>query len=639
MNSDPLSLGPRDLFAAVSHGANASDLGVAVVETIGAPRVLYANEGLQQLSGYTLEELSSVDLWRFMASDSLVRLQQIYAAIQRGEATPRTIETAIVHKSGERIPVEVRSTAISINGDRAEFAFVLDLRDRKRAEQELRESEARFRRLVESAPDGVMILRGLQVVFANPAAGRVFGVVEAEELDGCSLGTFLVPESADRAARLLQGLMAGALPEESLEFETLRGRFLEASWINVEYEGQPAVLTFARDTTERRAIQARLLQADRLAAVGMLAAGVAHEINNPLSYVLLNLRYLQRQLGKLALVSSEVAKLTQHVEDATHGAERVQTIVRDLRIFARADGDATGPVDLVLVLESALGIADHEIRHRAELRREYTGTVVVSGTRAKLEQVFLNLLMNAAQALETTDSRQNVITVSVSRQGQRAIAVVSDNGPGIPTHQTEKVFEPFFSTKPPGLGTGLGLSICKSIIETFGGRITVSSVPGRTDFRVELAALDEVAPISVASVPASLESPSTARGRLLIVDDETSVASMLARTFETQYAVTTCAAAEEALQVLLHTEFDVVLCDVMMPGMNGMALYDELGHSSPAAQDRFIFMTGGGLLPEVSEFLSRIERPKIEKPFDLAKLTELLEQVALSCACKSSPMR
>ncbi|MEN9581171.1 MAG: hypothetical protein RJA70_4180, partial [Pseudomonadota bacterium] len=389
MHGDPLSLEPRDLFAAVSHGANASELAVVVLSTIGTPRVLYANEGLQQLSGFTLVELSSEDLWHFVAPDSLQRLQDIYAARRQGEVIPRTIETAIIHSGGERIPVEVRSTAISVNGEPAEVAFVLDLRDRKHAEQELRESEARFRRLVESAPDGVMILRGLQVLFANPAAGQIFGAEDAEELIGRSLSSFLVLESGARAERLLSGLMAGSVPNESLEFETNHGRFLEASWINVEYESQPAALTFFRDTTERRAIQARLIQADRLAAVGVLAAGVAHEINNPLSYVLLNLKYLQRQLVKLAQLHPEAGRLIQHVDDATHGAERVQTIVRDLRIFARADEDATGPVDLVAVLESAIGIAEHEIRHRAELRRDYTGSVVVNGTRAKLEQVFL----------------------------------------------------------------------------------------------------------------------------------------------------------------------------------------------------------------------------------------------------------
>ncbi|MEN9580495.1 MAG: hypothetical protein RJA70_3504, partial [Pseudomonadota bacterium] len=220
-----------------------------------------------------------------------------------------------------------------------------------------------------------------------------------------------------------------------------------------------------------------------------------------------------------------------------------------------------------------------------------------------------------------------IIIVSVRRLGAQAIATVSDNGPGIPEEQASKVFEPFFSTKPPGLGTGLGLSICRSIVETFGGRIEVTSVPGHTEFRVQLPAIDETAPLSAATQAFQSELPETLRGRLLIVDDESSVATMLGRIFETQYSIAICTSAEDALTELSSREFDVILCDVMMPGMNGMALYDELQHQAPQARERIVFMTGGALLPEVDEFLSRVGRPRVEKPFDLPKLHSLLLQV------------
>lgn len=626
------------MFAALSHGANAADVGVLVASLTDPPRIVYANSWLQNQFGYELSELADRDLRNLLVPSSRVRLEELYRSLKRGEPIPRTIETEAVHKSGEPIPVECRATPISMNGEPALFTFVFDLSDRKRAEQELRDSEARFRRLIESAPDVVMILRDTRILFANRAAAELFEVSDADVLSGQAFEDYLVPDSFEKAQEHFADTMTGESPSRSVEFQTLGGRYVEARSIRVDFEGQSVALTFARDTTERREIQARLLQADRLAAVGMLAAGVAHEINNPLAYVLLNLRYLQRELPKLASQPDRATALLKHVEDAAHGAERVQTIVRDLRIFARADQDETGPVDLVEALESALLIAEHEIRHRAELRRDYGDVAFVNGSSARLEQVFLNVLMNAAQALEPSDGKRHVITITVRMDhGPKpsVVAIISDTGPGIAADLAEQIFEPFFSTKPPGLGTGLGLPICRSIVESFGGTIRLESqVRVGTRCIIELPASDQIpVPPRVESALPSDE-PGPRLGRLLIIDDESSVAVMLGRMLENQYDVVTCDNAEAALKELQDpaNEFSAVLCDIMMPKMNGMTLYEELKRRSPGLEDRFIFMTGGGSLPEVNEFLSRVERPKIEKPFDLKELENLLAGVALAAA-------
>ncbi len=612
-----------------------------VVATVNEPRIVYANGGLQKLVGYPLSELSERDIWHFMAPQTLERLRALYAQLKNGEQIPGSIETVIVHKHGEQIPIEARLTPLTLNSDPAVFCFVFDLRDRKRAEQELRDSEARFRRLVESAPDSVLILRNSRILFANRAAGQVLGTDDADALVGQSLEQYLVADSFDKAHDHLAGILTGASPNRPVELETLAGRYLEASSISVDYGGQAAVLTFARDTTERREIQARLLQADRLAAVGMLAAGVAHEINNPLAYVLLNLKYLQRELPKLATQPERAMALLKHVEDAAHGAERVQTIVRDLRIFARADEEDGGPVDLLDALESALSIAEHEIRHRAELRRDYGEVAFVNGTSAKLEQVFLNVLMNAAQALDSKSGQKHVISVTVQMAEEpcRVVVGISDTGPGIDPSLARQVFEPFFSTKPPGLGTGLGLPICRSIVESFGGNIRLESELGQgTHCIIELPCSDQLsAPQRMDSLRLS-EKAGPVLGRVLIIDDESSVAVMLGRMLEPRYEVVTCESAEEALTRLQEgNDFSAILCDIMMPNMNGMALYEELKRRAPGLEDRFIFMTGGGLLPEVNEFLSRVERPKIEKPFDLKELEHVLAGVALGLPSQRPP--
>ena len=468
------SIGPRDLFAAVSQGANGAELGIAITAFIDSPRILYVNETLLALGGYTAEEVSTQSAWRFFPPQALERLQCIYQAHLRGEPVPRSIQTHLRHKSGRTIPIDLSSTLVTVNGLHANVSFVTDLTDRKRAEEELRSSEARFRQLIDSAPDGVVILRQSRIVFANAAAARLFGVDDPALLLGTDLSEALETQSAALLMSRLEALLNGDPgPFDPQEYKTRAGRVAEVSSILLDYEGQPAVLGFARDITERKAMHERLVQADRLAAVGMLAAGVAHEVNNPLAYVLLNLKYLERELPKLARDPSRLDTLMRHVADAAHGAERVQTIVRDLRTFARTDKDSAGPVDLTEVVESALAMADHEVRPKAQLIKKYEPVPPVNGTVAKLEQVTLNLVVNAAQALEPGRASEHRIEVSIENAGTHVRLVVSDTGPGMPAEVATRAFEPFFTTKPPGLGTGLGLPICRSIVETFGGSIRI----------------------------------------------------------------------------------------------------------------------------------------------------------------------
>jgi PAS domain S-box-containing protein len=509
-------------------------------------------------------------------------------------------------------------------------SFILDLSDRKRAEEELRGSEARFRQWVGSAPDGVLILHHTHILFANASAARLFDVSATEQLVGRELSAFLTSEPSP-VADALGKLMAdpgGRL--EPFEVVTRSNRVAEISAIALEYEGRPAVLGFARDVTERKAIQARLLQADRLAALGMLAAGVAHEVNNPLAYVLLNLKYLERELPKLAADPTRLEALLKHVEDASHGAERVQTIVRDLRTFARTEDEPLGPVDLKAVVESALAMAAHEIRECATLRRDYQGAFSVNGTAAKLEQVFLNLFVNAAQAIGKGSPEHHSLEVRIEAAQPGFVRItISDTGPGLKPDVLDRAFEPFFTTKPPGVGTGLGLPICKSIVESFGGTISVDSSPAHgTRVCIDLREHPgEPPPASARPLPLS-ETPPSRRTRLLIVDDEQSVGNVLARLLEASYDVVNASTGPEALKLLARNDFEVVLCDVMMPGMTGMEFYNRLKQEAPDVSRRVVFMTGGGLIPEVATFLSGVERPRVEKPFDFQELRRVLSLVA-----------
>jgi signal transduction histidine kinase len=248
--------------------------------------------------------------------------------------------------------------------------------------------------------------------------------------------------------------------------------------------------TVRQRTHELEEANAQLLFADRLVTVGQLAAGVGHEINNPLAFILGNLGYAREELERMQGAPSplEREELLAALSEAHEGAERVRLLVQDLKMLARADDAVGGPVDLESVLRSASKMAAHEVRQRARVVMQTEGAPRAHGNAARLCQVFLNLIINAAHAIAPGQVDQNEIRL-VARRGpdSRVLVEVSDSGCGIPAENLERIFRPFFTTKPAGVGSGLGLSVCQRIITMHGGDITVESQPGRgTTFRISL---------------------------------------------------------------------------------------------------------------------------------------------------------
>jgi CheY-like chemotaxis protein/two-component sensor histidine kinase len=344
----------------------------------------------------------------------------------------------------------------------------------------------------------------------------------------------------------------------------------------------------------------------------------------------LNLQYLRRELPRFA---GEVERLGQFLErlgEARHGADRVSTIVRDLRAFSRVDHTPRGPTDLRRVLSSALKVAAPELANRARIVEDYAQVPLVEGDASRLEQVFLNLVVNAAQALNGQDPEHDEIRVTLrAEEPARVVVEVSDNGAGIAPDVLDRVFDPFFSTKPIGVGTGLGLPICHSIVTSLGGDIRVQSELGRgTTFRVTLPAL-AAADHRPAYLPTPMPSLSErSRSRVLVVDDELPLASMLSRVLADDHAVRITSSAREALEILLGSEeFDLVLCDLLMPGMSGMDLYRELREQRPGLERRLVFMTGGAFTPRASDFLASVPNARIEKPFDLKQVRRLVREI------------
>jgi len=366
---------------------------------------------------------------------------------------------------------------------------------RRLAEQELRGSVESFRTLIERSPNAIFIHREGRVVFSNHAAVSLLGVEREEVLRGRPVTELVLP--GDEEAFLVPSSLKE--PREA-RFHHREGRRVlgEVVTVPLVFGGQPALVSIARDITERRQVQEKLLATERMVSLGTVAAGVAHEINNPLSYMLSNLSFVDDELGALAesgegLQGERGQEVRAALKEALSGSARVRDIVRDLKAFSRGtDEEHRGPVDMRAVLDSCANMASSEIRHKARLVKAYAEVPPVLGNESRLGQLFLNLLVNAAQAIPHGNLQGNEIRLSLTCEEGGVVASVSDTGEGIPKENLAKLFDPFFTTKPVGVGTGLGLSICHGIVTAMGGRITVESELGRgTTFRVFLPTVGE----------------------------------------------------------------------------------------------------------------------------------------------------
>ncbi len=637
MSADSVQLAGFDhaqLYELIAGACDSADLPVVItLNDEEPPRNLFLNQGAQKLLGYSPEEFRAMPIWQWLAPDQVARISAMREHSEQGEALPNPMETAVLSRSGQRIDVEVSRSHPVVNGRALTVAFLFDISARKRSELALRQSETRFRSLIDGAPDGIAILLGPNVAFLNPAAARMLGTTTEDAL-GTPITDFLHPDDAQlAAARIGQLYRTGTRHPEPVEYRTRsagRELNLEISSIPTEYQGKPAVLAFARDVTERKAIQARLVEADRLAALGVLSAGIAHEINNPLAYLLLNLEYLSRELPTLAYEPNKLDALMVRVRDACHGAERVASIVRDLRTFARADEGMRGPVDVKAALESALNIANNEIKQKAELVRDYEPVPAVDANPNRIEQVLLNFILNAVQSLPGPGTPGQEVRARLrTSEGQVGITI-EDTGSGIPESLLGKIFDPFFTTKPVGVGTGLGLPICRSIVRGLGGEISVRSVLGQgSAFTVTLPA-SSTALSPKGTPPRTASPPPVQRGRLLVVDDEISVARTLKALLQNEHDVVLASNGAEALAAIANSSgdgFDVIMCDLMMPGMSGMELYERLKQAHPGLEARMVFMTGGVSIERAREFLDSRVNLTFEKPFDFDRLKRALRRL------------
>jgi signal transduction histidine kinase len=535
------------------------------------------------------------------------------------------VESALAERPGVRVPasgedeVGALGAAFNVLLARLEESSAARLAEqverRHGAERALRLAYRAMEQAAEAievvAADGV-------VVFSNGAAARLRAEAVApdsrqrwEALVGKEPGWWR--ETWERLCR-----------EKALELP-LRVRLrvetvpVSASLVHLELEGEAHCIATVRDVRERL----RAESTERLASLGTLAAGVAHEINNPLAYVLGNLAFVKESLEAPSFAGAG-SEERRALEEAIVGAERVRDVVRSLRAYSRAGDGPPARVDVAAELRGALKLVGSTVRHRARLTERIGPTPPVMARGSELGQVFVNLLVNAVQAVRPgAGDEAEIVARSFTTPDGRACVEVADNGVGIAPEAQRRIFEPFFTTKGVGDGTGLGLSICHGIVTRLGGSIGFESEPGTgTRFTVLLPpAGPEVGPAGEPAVP-------PLRGHILVIDDEPAVSRALARMIGRTAQVSVETDPHAALARLARDPPpDAIVCDVMMPGLTGPALFERLRARDPAAARRVVFITGGAVTAEIAAAVAATGQPCVDKPAEPQALARAIAAV------------
>ena len=377
-----------------------------------------------------------------------------------------------------------------------------------------------------------------------------------------------------------------------------------------------------RDVTEKKAMQEQMVLADKMAAIGTLAASIAHEINNPLAFVVGGLDWMVERVGTMRGDPADGDTPADVLDEMRQGISRIATIVGSMKTLSRKDDHPTpAPVDLRRAVALAERIVSNEVRQWARLRIDVPAGLLVRSNETRLMQVFINLIMNAVHAIQAGNPMRNAIRVAVERQdADQLTVIVRDTGCGMSAETLEQVFTPFFTTKPPGMGTGLGLSVTRTIVEGSGGSIAIESQPdvGTTvRLRLPLAVgLSAQPPAARPATPPTPPRPAGPTGAVLVVDDEPMVSSALCRLLRSRgYEAEAAPDGRVGIELALTGRFDAIVCDLMMPGFSGVDLHDELQSERPELLDRVLFLSGGAFSPREQAFVEQGQRTVLAKPW------------------------
>jgi len=556
----------------------------AVVITGTDRRVLAANQAGADMLGWQIADVVGQAI-----ADNVSPGERAHVASREDRALsgePQRYETRIVnHLTGEERDVAVSSGPFRMSGEIiGTVATLRDITDPKRAQDTLARSEARYRHLVESASDAIVTLDANgRFTTVNHAAENISGY-KREELVGQWFAPMLPDDDLPKALAHFQQALAGETGLFDSQFYRKDG---EVRTISITYstpQKDEEVLCLIRDVTDQKMLQEQLIQSEKMSAIGQLVSGVAHELNNPLAGI--------SAFAQLLLAEKRFPPDQRTAAETIYSeARRASRIVQNLLTFARQHKAEKVPTAVNQVLDDTLELRGYELRVRGiDVRREYDESLPDTMADAhQLQQVFLNLITNAEQAMEQREGHHHRLTVRTRRNSDSIRIEVEDTGAGIPANLIERIFNPFFTTKPTGSGTGLGLSISLGIVREHEGRIWAENPPqAGARFVVEIP-ITEPRPSGEHASIAPAQPVGNDRLRVLVVDDEASVRVSLQRYLAGKgHEVETTASGEDALVRLKSSKYDAVIVDMRMPDLSGEQLFERLRSNDPAHAERVI---------------------------------------------------
>lgn len=488
-----------------------------------------------------------------------------------------------------------------------------------------------------------------RIYFLNTMAMELLGVDEELGI-ARKVGLVLGIDATHPIMRRIETAFQSSNPQPHPLTVELRGCMLRVTVARLKNPlGGDSALLIARDITdllaaeaERASLTAQLHAADKMRGLGQMTAGISHEINNPLAALMPGLELLQERFTQLKTylegpeakpppadteAGQALAEIPDLLTDALSAGQQIKSVVAEMRFFAHPGGNRGEETQLEELVNGALSLISREVRFKARLERDYGETPSLVVDRGLLGQALLNVLINASQAIASGTPETSWIRVKTNSLDSGVAVEISNSGPEVPTGIATEIFEPFYTTKEPGAGVGLGLSIAYETVRRHGGYIELlEGLP--TTFRIWLPldtgkVLTSVRP----SAPTAITRTDGQRElRVMVVDDERLVRNGFRRVLDAHYRVTLASSGQEALSLIQQGDYDVILCDLLMPGMTGMQLFTEIQQTSPAMAQRFVFLTGGTASADAREFLREVKNPRAFKPLENEELIALVER-------------
>jgi PAS domain S-box-containing protein len=608
-------------------------------------RITEVNPALAQMLGYaSKEELLQLEV-SSLYQNAADRAEERTKLDKLGFLRAR--EITLKYGQDAREVVVLHTTAVirdpAGNFVRYQGTFV-DVTEQREMERRLHREQEFLRRLMDSFPDLVIALDcASQYTFASPQIFDALGY-RPEELIGRKFGTHTDPQDRTLMLELFDDLISGRRSDGQIEYRT---QHKDGSWrlfrasacpLHDETGRTTGIIASARDITEQQRLQQQMIQSERLAAMGQMIAGVAHELNNPLTAILGVTELMRDQ------TSDEASR--RQLDLAHRQARRAAHIVQSLLIFSRPSTPRSTLLHLSDLLQRTLQLHEHSLRSnniRVDLVAR-TDLPTVLGDSNQLTQVFLNLIVNAEQAIREI-REQGTLRIRLGVVGNRVLITFQDDGVGIRRETLTRIFDPFFTTKRPGRGTGLGLSICMAIIREHSGDISAQPLPdGGSVFTVSLPVCTQAVLVPETDSPLVTRAQSTVvpegatlgRKRILVVDDEESIRELVAHSLVARGSSVDCAASsEQALDLASHHSYDAILCDLNLESESGLAvsgfeICDRISEdlaSRSVARPPFIFMTGDLVDDAINEQAGLRGCNFLQKPFRIAELLSLLGEL------------